>query len=328
MEIGIFLLLPAPEAVSDQEVIEEALWEVDFAEASGFGSVWIAEHHLSPFGLVGAPSVLAAAVAQRTERIAIGYGVAVVPLHHPVRLAEEIAWVDNLSRGRVLVGVGAGFSPYELGAFGVVPEERHERLLEGEAILRGLLAGETFSWTGRHWQVPPVTLRPRPYRGCAPPFLRASASAASLRSAALAGQPVMLGLAPFSRIAETVAAYRATCRTAGRSAAEIEGCVGELRVLRRVSVASTDEEAVAQARRAVAWEEATARRVHGGEETAGAAVLDGGCIGAPATVRRELLALRQLGIRHVIASVSFGDMPFAAARRSLELLRQEVLPGL
>src|SRR5437879_2052726 len=63
MEIGIFQLLPAPETLSDREVIEQALWEVDCAEAGGFGSVWITEHHLSSFGLVGAPSVYAAAVA-------------------------------------------------------------------------------------------------------------------------------------------------------------------------------------------------------------------------------------------------------------------------
>jgi alkanesulfonate monooxygenase SsuD/methylene tetrahydromethanopterin reductase-like flavin-dependent oxidoreductase (luciferase family) len=328
MEIGVFLLLPAPATVTDHEVIEEALWEVDFAEAGGFGSVWIAEHHLSPFGLVGAPSVLAAAVAQRTARIQIGYAVAVVPLHHPVRLAEEIAWVHNLSRGRLLVGLGAGFSPYELGAFGVPLAERGERLEEGEAILRGLLEQESFGWTGKHWRFPPMTLRPRPYRGVAPLLLRASAGGVSLRGAALAGRPVMLGLAPFGRLAEAVAAYRAAGAEAGRSAGEIERAVGELRVLRRISVAASDAEAVAQASHAVAWEAATARRFHGAGDEGAAAPLDGGCIGSPATVLRELLALRALGIRHVMAWVTFGDLPAAAARRSLELLRREVLPGL
>src|SRR6266851_1431297 len=116
MEIGIFQLLPAPEALSDREVIEQALWEEDCAEAGGYGSVWITEHHLSSFGLVGAPSVYAAAVAQRTRRVRIGYAIAVLPLHHPLRLAEEIAWVGHLSNGRLLVGVGPGFSPYEFGA--------------------------------------------------------------------------------------------------------------------------------------------------------------------------------------------------------------------
>src|SRR5579864_3925597 len=166
LEIGIFQLLPAPETVADREVIEQALWEVDCAEAGGFGSVWIAEHHLSPFGLVGPPSVYAAAIAQRTRRLRIGYAVAVLPLHHPLRLAEEIAWVGHLSAGRLLVGVGPGFSPYELGAFGVPLEE-------GIAILRAALSQPSFSHAGRCWNIPQVSLRPRPFRGSSPLLLRA-----------------------------------------------------------------------------------------------------------------------------------------------------------
>jgi alkanesulfonate monooxygenase SsuD/methylene tetrahydromethanopterin reductase-like flavin-dependent oxidoreductase (luciferase family) len=322
VEIGIFQLLPAPETVADGEVIEQALWEVDYAEAGGFGSVWIAEHHLSSFGLVGSPSVYAAAVAQRTRRLRIGYAVAVLPLHHPLRLAEEIAWVGHLSQGRLLVGVGPGFSPYELGAFGVPLEQRHARLEEGTAILRAALAGDRFSYAGRFFDVPPVTLRPRPFGGCAPPLLRACSSMDSLRRAANDGVPVMLGLKPVAQIAEHVAAYRA-CRAAlGRTDAEVDREVAEIRVLRRVAVATSDEEALADARQALQWETATARRVHGAGELAD------GCIGTPATVLRELAALRALGIRHVIAWLSFGDLPFAKVRRAMELLGQEVIPRL
>jgi len=343
MEIGIFQLLPAPEALADREVIEQALWEVDCAEAGGYGSVWITEHHLSSFGLIGTPSVYAAAVAQRTRRVRIGYAIAVLPLHHPLRLAEEIAWVDNLSRGRLLVGVGPGFSPYEFGAFGVPLEERHARLQEGAAILRGALSQETFSHAGRFWTVPPVTLRPRPFRGCAPPFLRASSSPESLRQAALDGVPVMLGLKPTSQIAECIAAYRA-CRSAlGLPAAEIAREVAEFRVLRRVALAASDEEALADARGALRWEAATARRVHGaGAGAAGTPAkladgsdaaddlpeITGGCIGTPRTVLRELRALRALGVRHVIAWLNFGDLPYAKVRRSMELIRHEVIPDL
>src|SRR5258708_33198737 len=144
MEIGIVQLLPAPEALSDREVIEQALWEVDLAEAGGYSSVWVTEHHLSSFGLVGAPSVYAAAVAARTERITIGYGVAVVPLHHPLRLAEEIAWIDYLSRGRLMVGIGPGFSPYAFAAFGVPLGERHRPVQQGVALPPGALGGASF----------------------------------------------------------------------------------------------------------------------------------------------------------------------------------------
>jgi alkanesulfonate monooxygenase SsuD/methylene tetrahydromethanopterin reductase-like flavin-dependent oxidoreductase (luciferase family) len=342
MEIGIFQLLPAPEALSDQEVIEQALWEVDCAEAGGFGSVWITEHHLSSFGLVGTPSVYAAAVAQRTRRVRIGYAIAVLPLHHPLRLAEEIAWVGHLSRGRLLVGVGPGFSPYEFGAFGVPLAERHARLEEGSAILRGALSGESFSYSGRFWGVPPVTLRPRPFQGCAPPFLRASSSVESLRQAARDGVPVMFGLASTAQIAERVTTYREHAADLGRTPAEIDHLVAEFRVLRRVALAASDGEALADARQALRWEARTARRVHqaAGDGAAGgvkladgsdpddAPEIAGGCAGTPRTVLRELAALRALGIRHVIAWLNFGDLPYAKVRRSMELLRDRVLPAL
>jgi alkanesulfonate monooxygenase SsuD/methylene tetrahydromethanopterin reductase-like flavin-dependent oxidoreductase (luciferase family) len=354
MEVGIFQLLPAPETLSDREVIEQALWEVDCAEAGGFGSVWVAEHHLSPFGLVGTPSVYAAAVAQRTRRVEVGYAVAVLPLHHPLRLAEEIAWVDNLSRGRLLVGLGPGFSPYDFGAFGVPLDERHARMKEGEAILRGALSQQTFSYAGRFWRIPPVTLRPRPFRGSAPPFLRASSSLESLRRAALDGARLLLGLKPIAQIAERIAAYRECRSRLGCPAAQIDGEVADFRVLRRVSLAASDEQALADARQALRWETLAARRIHGAGNDGGTVVTDdsagsagsrgsddsagsasdaasavpGGCIGTPEAVLRELLALRALGVRHVIAWLNFGDMPFAKVRRSMELLSREVIPAL
>jgi alkanesulfonate monooxygenase SsuD/methylene tetrahydromethanopterin reductase-like flavin-dependent oxidoreductase (luciferase family) len=339
MDIGIFQLLPQPEGLSDRDVIEQALWEVDLAEARAYSSVWVTEHHLSAFGLMGAPSVYAAAVAARTKRIKIGYGVAVVPLHHPLRLAEEIAWVDYLSHGRLLVGVGPGFSPYEFAAFGVSLGERHRRLEEGIAILRGVLEQTSFTHAGEYWTFPRVALRPRPYHGAAPPFLRACSSAESLRQAAHEGMPLMLGLKSNSEIAERITAYRAIRSELGVSAGEIDREVSAFRVLRRVSVADTDAEAVTAMKQALIWEGEIARRVHGPGGTPGAAattadgrsVLDGtevhgACAGTPATVAAELLALRTLGIQHVIAWLNFGDMPFAKVRRSMELIAQEVIP--
>ena len=338
MDIGIFQLLPQPDGLSDRDVIAQAQWEVDLAEAGGYSSVWVTEHHLSPFGLVGAPSVYAAAIAGRTERISIGYGVAVVPLHHPLRLAEEIAWIDYLSRGRVVVGVGPGFSPYEFAAFGVPLGERHRRLEEGLAILRGALGQSSFAHSGEHWTFPHIALRPRPYHGAAPPFLRACSSLESVRQAAHEGTPLMIGLKSHLEIAERITTYRAVRSELGLSEAEVDREVAAFRVLRRVSVADTDEEAVAAMKQALIWEGETARRVHGpASPGAGATTADGGavreegdipgaCAGTPATVAAELLALRTLGVQHVIAWLNFGDMPYAKVRQSMELMAQEVIP--
>ena len=339
LDIGIFQLLPAPESVGDGEVVDQALWEVDFAEARGFDSVWIAEHHLSPFGIVGAPSVYAAAVAQRTRRIHVGYAIAVVPLHHPVRLAEEIAWAGHLARGRVLVGVGPGFRPHEFGAFGIPLEERHDRLEEGLAVVRGLLENEVFAHRGRYWTVPPVTLRPRPFGDAAPPFLHASSSAESFRRAAAAGEPVMLGLKSRDEIAGRIALYRSIRAESGAAGEAVDREIARFRVLRRVVVAESDGRAIADARSALAWEADAAQSADAAAAAAPATLADGsaanppaevpgGCVGSPETVRAELEALYALGVRNVVAWMNFGNLPYPKVRRSMELLAAEVIPFL
>lgn len=332
MEIGLFQLMPAPEGVSDDGVVARALQEADFAEAAGFDSVWIAEHHLSSFGLASAPSVYAAAVAQRTRRIGIGYGVAVVPLHHPVRLAEEIAWLTHLSRGRALVGLGAGFSPFEFAGYGVPLDERHDRFEEGSAIVRGLLGGEAFEHRGRFWTVPGVTLRPRPFGGVPPKFFRASSGVESLRSATRAGDPLLLGLKPAAEIGRNVAQYRELRAARGIAASAIDAEVAQFRVLRRIVVSEDGDEARRLALRALAWEDRTARRVHEGiadtEDRNEPVTIAGGCVGTPDDAAAALGELEDFGIAHVIAWVSFGDLSDEEAARTLDLLAAEVMPRL
>src|SRR5436190_6893941 len=202
MDIGVFQLLPRGRAATDREVVEQALWEVDFAERHGFESVWVTEHHFSGYGSIGVPSVYAAGIAQRTRRIRIGYGVAVVPLHHPLPLAEEISWVDHLSEGRVLVGVGPGFSAFEFGGFGVPVNERHARFLEGFEIVRRALVEPEITFEGKR-----ITLRPRPYTRPHPRFYWASTSDQSLRKAGAEEMPILFGREPITELAERLKRY-------------------------------------------------------------------------------------------------------------------------
>jgi alkanesulfonate monooxygenase SsuD/methylene tetrahydromethanopterin reductase-like flavin-dependent oxidoreductase (luciferase family) len=326
--IGLFQLLPSPEGRSDGDVVAAALRDAVFAEERGFDSVWIAEHHASSFGLVGAPSVYAAAVAARTSRIAVGLAVAVVPLHHPLRLAEEIAWLTHVSGGRLLVGLGPGFSGFEFAAYGVPLEERHARFQEGAAIVRRLLCGDGSGWKGRFWTIPPVALRPRPAGG-PPPLLRACSGAASAVEAARDGMGVLLGLQPRETLAGTIAAYRDARLAVGTPAAETDREIGRFRLLRRVVLAETASRAEGEARRALAWETEMSRRIgaHAGPSDA-AAPIAGAIVGTPRMALDELRGLADLGIRHVIAWTSFGDLPEASVRRTMELLAAEVLPEL
>jgi len=219
MDVGLFQLLPCSAERSASDVIAQAFSEIDFAEAHGFDSVWVAEHHFSGFGLVSAPSVFAAAIAARTKRVRIGYAVAVVPLHQPLRLAEEIAWLTHLSGGRVAVGVGPGFLEREFAGFGVPLDERHASLEEGLTIIRRALSGEEFS------------IEPAPL--AMPPIYRAVSSIDGARRAAREGTPVLIGTKPLAALAELLAAFR-----------DEGGNVADAYVLRHVCVARTDAEAV------------------------------------------------------------------------------------
>jgi alkanesulfonate monooxygenase SsuD/methylene tetrahydromethanopterin reductase-like flavin-dependent oxidoreductase (luciferase family) len=334
MEIGVFQLLPRGRASTDREVIEQALWEVDFAEQHGFESVWVTEHHFSGFGSIGVPSVYAAGIAQRTRRIRIGYGVAVVPLHHPLRLAEEISWVDHLSEGRVAVGVGPGFSPFEFGGFGVPVNERHARFLEGFEVLRRALAEPEIVFEGKRLRV-----RPRPYTCPHPRFYWASTSDESLRKAGAEGMPILFGREPVAEIAERLERYRTIRLAMGVSEDAIAREITEMYVLRRIHVANTDVDALREVQEPLRWNREMAIRVHERGEAIDAVPTlsdgstnetpDGGeCFGSAATVIRHLDELRALGLRKVIGWFHFGNMPYANVRRSMQLMASDVIPKM
>jgi alkanesulfonate monooxygenase SsuD/methylene tetrahydromethanopterin reductase-like flavin-dependent oxidoreductase (luciferase family) len=333
MDIGVFQLLPRGRAATDREVVEQALWEVDFAERNGFESVWVTEHHFAGFGLIGVPSVYAAGIAQRTKRIRIGYAVAVVPLHHPLRLAEEISWVDHLSEGRVMVGVGPGFSAFEFGGFGVPVDERHARFAEGFEIVRRALAEPEILFEGKR-----LRIHPRPYTRPHPPFYWASTSDESLRKAGAEGMPILFGREPVAEIAERLERYRAIRAEAGVSDDAIGREIGEMYVLRRICIADTDAEALRAVQEPLRWHYEMATHVHERGETIDAVPTldddssmietpDGGeCFGSVATVIRQLDELRALGLRKVIAWFHFGNMPHASVRRSMQFMASDVIP--
>ena len=333
MHIGVFQLLPRGRATTDREVVEQALWEVDFAERNGFESVWVTEHHFSGYGTIGVPSVYAAGIAQRTKRIRIGYAVAVVPLHHPLRLAEEISWVDHLSEGRLAVGVGPGFSPFEFGGFGVPVNDRHARFLEGFDILRRALAEPEVTFEGTR-----LAIRPRPYTRPHPPFYWASTADESLRKAGAEGMPILFGLEPVARLAERLERYRAIRAAAGVSDGAVDREIGEMYVLRRICIADTDAAALRDAQEPLRWHREMTIRVHErGEAVDTVATLDDGspikptdgeCFGSVVTVTRHLDELRVVGLRKVIGWFHFGNMPHETVRRSMQLMASDVIPKL
>src|SRR5215831_2771801 len=151
MEVGVFHEFPRRPGQSEAEAFAEGFALVDAAERWGLDVPWLAELHLSTSSVLASPLALAAAIAGRTERIRIGTAVQVLPLGDPLRLAEEWASVDQISRGRLIFGVGrSGFArTYE--AYGVPYGESRERFAETLEILKQAWTEESFSYHGKYY---------------------------------------------------------------------------------------------------------------------------------------------------------------------------------
>lgn len=155
------------------------------AEAAGFGTFWVSEHHGWDDGYLPSPLVALAAAAQATASIQLGTAVVLPALTHPLRLAEDAAVVDQLSGGRLVLGLGAGYVPAEFEGFGVAIGERGRRLTEAVEILRLAWTARPFSYEGRTWQLDSVRVSPPPVRQV-PIWLGGYADAALDRAARLA----------------------------------------------------------------------------------------------------------------------------------------------
>jgi alkanesulfonate monooxygenase SsuD/methylene tetrahydromethanopterin reductase-like flavin-dependent oxidoreductase (luciferase family) len=199
------------------------------AEHLGFEQVWLTEHHFNAFSLSSALFPLLAHLAGITQRIAIGAGAALLPLHDPVRMAEDIATVDALSDGRLLLGVGRGGPfPDQFRHFHVAPEESRPRLFEALDLIGQALARDGLNFQGDYYRYDDLSVYPRPVRRKLPVWL-ASLSEDSIALAARQGYGLMApSAAPLAKVAEADAAYRRLCAAARRpTSADFSAAVGE-----------------------------------------------------------------------------------------------------
>lgn len=169
------------------EVYDGLLRQIAFADELGFDSIWLTEHHFVADGYTPSPVPLMAAIAARTQRVEIGTDILILPLYHPVKLAEDIATIDVISHGRVMLGVGSGYRDEEFAAFGTSRKERGSRMEEGVAVLRGCWGEGPFSFAGRHYQLDTVDVVPKPVQKPHPPLWMAATAEPAARRAARLG---------------------------------------------------------------------------------------------------------------------------------------------
>jgi alkanesulfonate monooxygenase SsuD/methylene tetrahydromethanopterin reductase-like flavin-dependent oxidoreductase (luciferase family) len=163
----------------NREILEQIVW----GEHHGFDDVWLSEHHFIDDEYLSAILPIAAAIAARTIRIRIASGVLLLPFHHPVRLAEDIAVVDVLSGGRLELGVGVGYKVEEFDSFGVPFTERGARTNDALGIVRRLLEGETVTCKNQFFDLNQVKITPEPIQKPHPPIWVGGFTPAALRRA-------------------------------------------------------------------------------------------------------------------------------------------------
>ena len=164
MKFSNFLFPAAMDPAQDGRIIQETLREARLCDELGMEMLWLAEHHFDGICAYVDPVTFAAALAASTERIHIGFAVAQMSLHHPIRMAEQMALIDNISRGRLLVGLGRGtaYNIYDYQGYGIDPAEAQERLIEAEEIMIKAWTTENFQHRGKFWNLRLPLLRPRP----------------------------------------------------------------------------------------------------------------------------------------------------------------------
>jgi alkanesulfonate monooxygenase SsuD/methylene tetrahydromethanopterin reductase-like flavin-dependent oxidoreductase (luciferase family) len=202
------------QAAAFRDVFEAA----DRAEAWGIDCVWLGEIHFTPTrSIISASLQVASAIAARTRRVRVGTAVQVLPLNHPLRIAEEVATVDHISEGRFEFGIGRSGVVRTYDTYGVPYAESQARFREALEIVRQAWTGEPFSYEGAFYRVQNATVAPRPYQVPHPPIRMAATSEETFPLAGRMGLPIFIGLraTEISDLQAQLAPYRQAWREAG-----------------------------------------------------------------------------------------------------------------
>ena len=171
MRFGFFDQLPCAEGYSERQRYQDIMAQIELGDALGFQTAWLGELHFSrPFSILATPLMVLAAAAQRTSRIRLGTAVTLLPLHNPVKVAEEAATADILSDGRLEFGVGRGTAPIHYVGYDIPQEESRERFEEGLDFILQAWTHESFSYQGKYFRAQDLTLVPRPIQTPHPPI--------------------------------------------------------------------------------------------------------------------------------------------------------------
>ncbi len=291
------------------------------AEALGFRSSFLVEHHFTGWNQVSATLMLQTALAMRTTTLRLGTAVIVLPWHNPVLLAEQAATLDLISGGRLDFGVGRGYRHNEFAGFRIPPEEAEPRFEELiEVMTKAFVSRERFSHRGKFWQFDDIVVEPPPAQRPHPPFWVAAGSEASIRRAAKRGFNLILDqYASPEALGQRIALYRREGMANGRVA-----------VARQAYVANDRSDAEAALQRQAEWNKRTVAVSRAPDGKAGSHILAyaatpegteaNALYGTPDEICEKIEALRGAGVEYVILTILDG---MAQLRR----FAREVMPA-
>ena len=326
---------------SDTDAFAQGLAQVEDAERYGLDAIWLAEiHQQANRSVLSAPMTVASAIAARTSRIKIGTAVQVLPLCHPLRLAEESATVDQISRGRLMMGVGRSGNPRAYAAYGVPYSESRERFYETLEVLKLAWTQPSFSYEGQYHSFNEARAVPRPYQQPHPPIRIAGASEDTFPVLGKLGYPLFVAVrsGSLAGLAPDLKAYREAYKAAGHPGK------GDVHLRLTLHVAETDALAREQAepstmlgyRKLITQLEGSPNKRRRAELeevrtiTYADVLRDKVVVGSPGYVADRLRQLQEeLGIDGILAELNFGGtVPSGQMMQSLRLLCEEARPRL
>jgi alkanesulfonate monooxygenase SsuD/methylene tetrahydromethanopterin reductase-like flavin-dependent oxidoreductase (luciferase family) len=346
MEFGMFHQFPALPGRSERDAFNEAFEQIDAAERWGLDTMWLAELHFDPDrSVLSAPLSIASAIGARTERIKIGIAVQVLPLCHPLRLAEEAATVDHISGGRLIFGVGRSGLPRTYEDYGVSYAESRDRFAEVLDVVELAWSQPNFSYEGKYYSFKNITVAPRPLQKPFPPIRIAAASPDTYPAVGGRGLPIFINAryGSFSEFVPEIQAYREAYRAAGHE--------GRGQVYLRVPtyLAETAARACSEPKESLMhFYREQAQRLRDSLSRAGTRAVEGRAerlkrienltydealtgqvlVGTPEAVSARVRALQEeLGIDGILAELNCGGLiPHRQVMTALRLLCEEVMP--
>jgi alkanesulfonate monooxygenase SsuD/methylene tetrahydromethanopterin reductase-like flavin-dependent oxidoreductase (luciferase family) len=333
LEFGVFDHLDRND-LPLRDYYEQRLKVIEALDRSGFYAYHVAEHHFTPLGMAPSPSVFLSAIGQRTTRLRFGTFVYALPVHHPLRVFEEICMLDHMSGGRLEIGFGRGSVPFEISYYGQNAEERQNIYAERLELILKAFTVKTLDWDGKYDQFKNVPMEMKSLQQPHPPLWYGAHSPDSAERAARKGLNMVTNDMPGPTRA-MVARYRQVW-------GEVHGAGAppKMGMVRFIVVADSDETAIAIARRAyLRWRASftylsemngTVPNSPLRTDSFDTLIKQGQAIaGSPETVRAFLAAqIGDSGVNYVVGQYCFGDLKLDEMLRSIELFATAVMPSL